>query len=121
MPFLQGSDISNSSEQLSFVHPNKLVIGNYSDAGKKQRPGSVPAKYTPFFFELIPINGADKDILMSVKGIGPSLAEDIVEYRQQFGPFTKSTDLQKIKGIGPNRAAKFATVFTFIEVPWRLK
>lgn len=120
-PFSQGNDISNSSEQLGFVQPDKLVLENYSGAGKKQRPGYVPAKYSPFFFELIPINGADKDILMTVNGIGPRLAEDIVEYRQQFGSFTESTDLQNIKGIGPKRAAKFSTIFTFTEVPWHLK
>lgn len=108
---------SKSIKQLNFVEPNRLIIENYVDAGRKQRPKSVPAVYTPFFFELIPINQADKDMLMSVKGIGPALAGDIVKYRLNVGPFRKSKDLQKLKGIGAKRAAKFSTVFTFSEEP----
>ncbi|MCP4338950.1 MAG: helix-hairpin-helix domain-containing protein [Desulfobulbaceae bacterium] len=107
----------NSIEQLNFVDPNKLIIENYADAGMNKSPKSVPAVYTPFFFELIPINRADKDMLMSVKGIGPALADNIVEYRQNIGRFRKSKDLQKLKGIGAKRAAKFSTVFTFSEEP----
>ncbi len=56
-------------------------------------------------------------MLMTVQGIGPAMAEDIVAYRHQFGPFTSSEDLLKLPGIGPKRAAKFATVFTFTEAP----
>jgi competence ComEA-like helix-hairpin-helix protein len=108
---------SNSIDQLNIVDSNKLIIENYANAGMKQSPKSVPAVYTPFFFELIPINRADKNMLMSVKGIGPALADDIVEYRQNIGPFRKSKDLQKLKGIGTKRAAKFSTVFTFSEEP----
>jgi competence ComEA-like helix-hairpin-helix protein len=116
-PFFNRISGANSNNQLSFVPPDKLVVENCSNAGKKQRYNSVPAIVTPFFFELIPINRADKEMLMSVKGIGPALANDIVEYREQFGPIKTSTDLQKIKGIGPKRAAKFLTIFTFTEVP----
>lgn len=99
------------------MRPNKLVVEKYSNAAMEQGHVPIQAKKTPFFFELIPINSADKDMLMSVQGIGPALADDIVIYRQQFGPFESEGDLQNLKGIGPKRAAKFATVFTFAEVP----
>lgn len=66
---------------------------------------------------MIPINSADKDMLMSVKGIGPALAHDIVAYRKQVGPFRNGRDLLNLKGIGPKRADKFATAFTFNEAP----
>ena len=107
----------NSAGQLSFVSPNKLFVEKCSDVGRKHVPEAVPAIYTPFFFELIPINRADKDMLMSVQGIGPAMADNIVDYRQKFGPIRKSIDLQKIRGIGAKRAATFETVFTFAEVP----
>jgi competence ComEA-like helix-hairpin-helix protein len=107
----------NSGEQLSFSCPNKLVIENCSNTGKKPENETIPAKFTPFFFELIPINRADKDMLMSVQGIGASMADTIVAYRQQLGPLKKSADLLGIKGIGPKRAAKYSKVFTFDEVP----
>ena len=63
----------------------------------------------------MPINSADKDMLMTVDGIGPALADDIIAYRRQFGPFTSSRDLLNLPGIGPKRAAKFAAAFTFTE------
>jgi len=115
--FLDGNNGCISGGQLTFLRPDKLVVENCSDAGREQGHKPVPAIYSPFFFELIPINSANKDILMTVNGIGPALAASIVEYRNQFGPFKKSMDLQNLKGIGPKRAAKFTTVFTFAEVP----
>jgi competence ComEA-like helix-hairpin-helix protein len=77
--------------------------------------GDVLAKYTPFLFELIPINSADRDMLMTVNGIGPAMAENIFLYRQKFGLFKTSLDLENLHGVGPKRAAKFASVFTFKE------
>ena len=115
--FLDGNDGRIPEERLTFLPPDKLVVENYSDVGREQGHKPVPALYTPFFFELIPINSANKDILMTVNGIGPALAASIIEYRSQFGPFNKSRDLQNLKGIGPKRAANFATIFTFAEAP----
>lgn len=54
---------------------------------------------------------------MTIKGIGPALADTIVSYREQFGPFKNSLDLQKLHGIGARRAAGLTTELTFIEVP----
>lgn len=115
--FLDENNGYISGGQLTFLRPDKLVVENYSDAGKEQDHKPLPAIYTPFFFELIPINRASKDILMTVNGIGPALAASIVEYRNAFGPFKNIMDLQNLKGIGSKRAANFTTVFTFTEVP----
>lgn len=112
-----GNSGCNLGEKLSFVHPDKLVVGSYSDVGKLPTNKPVPAIFSPFFFALIPINRADKDMLMSVQGIGPALADTIVEYRRKLGPFKKSIDLQNLKGIGRKRAEKFSKVFTFDEEP----
>jgi DNA uptake protein ComE-like DNA-binding protein len=104
---------NNLCEQLHFMGPDKLVVENCLEEGR----GRVPAGFTPFFFKLIPINSADKDMLMTVKGIGPALADTIVLYRHQFGPFTNSLDLQNLHRVGPKRAAELTTAFTFIEEP----
>lgn len=115
--FLDGNYGYISGGQLTFLRPDKLVVENCSDAGREQNHKPVPARYSPLFFELIPINQANKDILMTVSGVGPALAASIVEYRNEFGSFKKSKDLQNLKGIGSKRATKFAAVFTFSEVP----
>jgi DNA uptake protein ComE-like DNA-binding protein len=104
---------NNVCEQLHFVDPDTLVVENCLEEGR----GPVPARYTPFLFKLIPINSADKDMLMTVKGIGPALADTIVSYRNQFGPFKNSLDLQNLHRVGPKRAAELTTEFTFTEEP----
>ena len=48
----------------------------------------------------ININKATVDELCTLKRIGPSYAQRIVEYREQNGPFEKPADIMKVKGIG---------------------
>lgn len=48
----------------------------------------------------VDVNTAGVDELQSVPGIGPSLAQKIVEHRRQHGPFRRLEDLLEIKGIG---------------------
>ena len=47
------------------------------------------------------INKADAVTLAAaLSGVGLSRAEDIVRYREQFGPFTTVDQLSEVKGIG---------------------
>lgn len=46
------------------------------------------------------INNASIEQLEQMKGIGPSKAQAIVEYRLQNGNFSQIDDLVKVKGIG---------------------
>jgi len=48
----------------------------------------------------ININTASADALVALPGIGPTLAQRIVEYRQANGPFNKPEDIKQVKGIG---------------------
>ena len=50
--------------------------------------------------ETININTADKEILMSIKGIGEKRAEAIIAYREQNGPFKSVDQLAEIDGLG---------------------
>jgi competence protein ComEA len=47
----------------------------------------------------ININTAGVDALVALPGIGPTLAQRIVEYRQANGPFSRPEDIKKVKGI----------------------
>lgn len=111
IPLLNKNRKESHYKQLHFVKPNMLIVEKSLVAGG----GSVPARYTPFLFALIPINSADKDMLMTVNGIGPAMAENLFLYRQKFGRFKTSSDLENIHGIGPKRAAQLASAFTFKE------
>lgn len=46
------------------------------------------------------INSADTAQLALLPRVGPSVAQRIVEYRKQNGPFKKAEDLMLVQGIG---------------------
>ena len=52
---------------------------------------------------LININTASASELMELPGIGESLAESIVQYRQDRGYFVSIEELQAVPGIGEER------------------
>lgn len=50
--------------------------------------------------EKVNINTADVKSLMTLTGVGRSLAEKIVKYRDEHGLFKKPNDLRKVEGVG---------------------
>lgn len=56
--------------------------------------------------EKININIASKNELDKLPGIGPTLAQRIVDYRQANGPFRDCGELRNIKGITESRYNK---------------
>jgi comEA protein len=53
--------------------------------------------------ERININTAGLSELMRLPGIGPAMAERIISYRTEHGPFRIIEDIVKVRGIGPAR------------------
>lgn len=49
----------------------------------------------------INVNTADETQLQELSGIGPALAQRIIEHRETNGPFTSLEDLGAVRGIGP--------------------
>lgn len=60
----------------------------------------------------VDINTADAASLMSVPGIGKSLAQRIVDYRQKNGAFARVDDLLKVQGIGEKSLEKLRPYLT---------
>lgn len=63
----------------------------------------IPGAYLLRADQRIDINCADAADLEAVPGIGPVLAERIVRYRVQHGPFADVTDLASVGGISRKR------------------
>jgi uncharacterized protein len=49
----------------------------------------------------VDINTASKQLLTYVSGLGPQLAQNIVKFRDENGPFASRQQLKKVKGLGP--------------------
>lgn len=57
--------------------------------------------------ETIQLNQATAEQLQTLPGIGPALAERIVVYRNENGPFKSIDQLAEVKGIGQRKLETF--------------
>jgi competence protein ComEA len=59
------------------------------------------------------INTADAQALASgLKGVGEARAEEIVRYREAYGPFSSVDELAEVKGIGQSTVDRNRAVIT---------
>lgn len=79
--------------------------------GEENLPAPVPAG-RPASPAKVNINLADSAALQSLPGIGPSLAQRILEYRQTNGRFAQIEDIMEVSGIGPATFAKIQELIT---------
>lgn len=63
-------------------------------------------------FAAVNINTATVDELDAVKGIGPSKAKAIVDYRSKNGQFKSLDDLKEVKGFGEKSVARLRSELT---------
>ena len=57
------------------------------------------------FNKAINLNTATNRELIRLPGIGPALAQRIIEDRREHGPYSSVADLQRVRGIGPKTSA----------------
>lgn len=63
------------------------------------------------------INTASQAQLEMLPGIGPALAEAILSYRTDFGPFVTTEQLMEVPGIGEKRYAAVEKLICVEETP----
>ena len=59
------------------------------------------------------INTASMEELCALKGVGPKLAEKIIERRNAAGPFKNASDLKKVHGIGKKKLENMIQLIIF--------
>lgn len=63
--------------------------------------------------QTINVNRASVDELSQLPGVGPALAQRIIDFREQHGPFTSLDDLDAVSGVGPSLLAKLEAYVAF--------
>lgn len=90
----------------------KILAGQLSpDTSDRIDSAEKPAIKTWKKFP-VNINSANSEQLQYLPRIGPAMAERIITYRRQNGPFHSKEDLMKVKGIGKKTYEKLADFIT---------
>jgi len=95
----------NSLRVESGAHEVNPLVSAIQYGADISQPVRLPPAVANIFFQPIPINLADTDVLSSLPGIGPALAKKIVQRRIQHGSFKSKDELLQISGIGPKKYA----------------
>ncbi len=101
--FIVGNDTPLTVARDSIATNDSLVSkfdNNFESKPKKERK-SVKKVTLP-----VHINSASIDELCALNGVGPKLAEKILEAKNAFGSFKTGEDLQKVPGIGKKKLEK---------------
>lgn len=97
-----GRRLMDPLAELVKIDPKSIGVGQYQHDVNQQEL----QKKLDFVVEScvnlvgVELNTASKHLLSYVSGIGPVVAENIVEYRKQFGAFASRTELLKVPKMG---------------------
>lgn len=99
---VKGKAISKDSNMGSTVNQSSV---EGSVASRDSKTGS-PKQGKNSDSEMVNINTADVEGLKKLKGIGPAMAQRIIDYRETNGSFQTPEDIMQVKGIGKAKYAK---------------
>lgn len=88
--------------ELVKIDPKSIGVGQYQhDVDQKKLKNSLD-KVVESSVNLVGVNvnTASQHLLTYISGLGPQLAQNIVDYRKGNGPFTKRSEIQKVPRMG---------------------
>ncbi|MFC8711056.1 helix-hairpin-helix domain-containing protein [Streptomyces sp. NPDC057197] len=111
-----GTDLDGLNQARFLVDGEQLVVGGpppatgpgtAAGAGAGTAPGAAGAPAGP-----VSLNTATADQLETLPGVGPVLAQHIVDYRSRHGGFRSVQELRQVTGIGDRRFADLRGLVT---------
>lgn len=97
-----GSTFNDALKQIDLTEESDTSMFSYLDVLYNNQIIVIPKHSN----NLISINNADIDLLVTLPGIGNSIASRIIEYREKYGNFVNLDELKNVKGIGEKKFNK---------------
>ena len=102
--------------ELVKIDPKSIGVGQYQhDVDQKKLKSSLD-KVVESSVNLVGVNvnTASQHLLTYISGLGPQLAQNIVDFRKENGPFNSRTEIQKVARMG---AKAFEQAAGFLRIP----
>lgn len=98
-----GRRVLDPLAELVKIDPKSIGVGLYQHDVDQKKLGEALSNVVELIVNRVgvDVNTASPSLLTHVAGIGPRLAEKIVAYRDESGPFQTRSDLHAVPGLGP--------------------
>lgn len=98
-----GRRLMDPLAELVKIDPKSIGVGQYQhDVDQNKLKDSLDHTVMSVVNQVgVELNTASEHLLAYVSGLGPKIAENIVEYRNENGSFTSRDELKNVKGLGP--------------------
>ncbi|MEM6648103.1 MAG: ComEA family DNA-binding protein [Bacteroidota bacterium] len=81
-----------------------------SDVSQTATPKPNTSRKAPVASGPVNVNTGTLAELDRLPGVGPALAQRIIDYREAYGAFARVASLERVRGIGPKTVAKFEDI-----------
>ncbi|MEV6270824.1 ComEA family DNA-binding protein [Kribbella sp. NPDC051936] len=98
---LRGVDLTSLNLARQVTDGEQIIVGQ--PAPTNPPPSPTPPDPTTAPNNAVNLNTATLAELDALPGVGPVLAQRILDYRTQNGPFTTVDQLQEVPGVGPKK------------------
>lgn len=111
-----GRRLADPLAELVKIDPKSIGVGQYQhDVDQLKLKQSLDTVVQSCVNNVgVNLNTASKSLLTYVSGLGPQLAKNIIEYRNQNGPFTGRSQLKKVPRLGEKA---FEQCAGFLRIP----
>lgn len=103
-----GQKVTVITQTAPEAEPEKTEETKPAEPEEPEEPESVPEEQQT----LVNLNTAQLEELQTLPGIGPVLAQRILDYRADFGPFRTKEQIKDVKGIGDARFEQIEPLIT---------